>query len=274
MVIKLYGTRGSLPVASKETVKYGGNTTCLYVESRSGDTIVVDAGSGIRELGADLLKKKKKNINLIFTHYHWDHLQGLPFFTPVYAKSTRLTIYGPTQEISPEKALSHQMMKPYFPTVSWDDVPSRIVYKEIKSKIKIGNIVVQAVVNNHPNYTIGLKFTEGRKSFAFLTDNELFCQKARTSFKKFVEFVKGTNFFIHDAAYTEDLYPMRLGWGHSTFNQVMQLATEAGVKRVIFTHHDPPSTDEFIDGIIARMKKAYPGFAITAAADGMTIILK
>lgn len=274
MVIKLYGTRGSLPVATRETVKYGGNTTCLYVESKAGDAIVVDAGSGIRELGGYLVKKKKTDIHLLFTHYHWDHLQGLPFFAPIFFKNTQLTIYGPIHETTPKEALFHQMMRPYFPTITWGDIMAKVVYKDIKKKIKIGNITIQTIANNHPNYTLGLKFIEGKKSFAFLTDNELFCQKATTPFKKFVEFVKGCDFFIHDAAYTDELYPTRLGWGHSTFNQVMQLAGESGVKKIIFTHHDPPSTDKFVDGIVAQMKKTYPKYSITAAADGMTFILK
>lgn len=274
MIIKFYGTRGSLPVASKETKKYGGNTTCLYIEPNSGDTIVVDAGSGIRELGYYLLEHKKNIIHLIFTHYHWDHIQGLPYFVPLFLKDTVINIYGHEKEATPKEALLHQMTKPYFPTISWSDVPAKIIYKELKSKMKIGNLMIQTIATNHPNYTIGLKFTENKNSFAFLTDNELLAKNARTPYKKFVEFVKGVNFFIHDAAYTDDIYPKKLGWGHSTFNQVMQLAKDAGVRNVIFTHHDPPNTDKFVDSNIKEMKDKYCNYNIQAAADGKTIILK
>jgi len=274
MVIKFYGTRGSLPVASKGTKKYGGNTTCLYVESNAGDAIVVDAGSGIRELGAHLLENKKLVIHLIFTHYHWDHIQGLPFFAPIYLKKSVITIYGPKKEATAKQALSHQMSKPYFPTVSWSDVPSKIKYKELSNNIKIGDIRIQTIANNHPNYTIGLKFTEKKNCFAFLTDNELLVENGNTPYKKFVEFVRGVNFFVHDAAYTDEIYQKKIGWGHSTFSQVMQLAKDAGVKNVIFTHHDPPNTDKFIDDVLQNLRSEHPDKNIQAAADGKTIILK
>lgn len=274
MIIKLYGTRGSIPVASKETQKYGGNTTCLYVESKHGDAIIIDAGSGIRELSTYCTKKKKKDLALIFTHYHWDHMQGLPFFTPVYLKDTKLDIYGPDKETIPQKALLHQMMRPYFPTVSWKDIPSKITYREIKKKFTIGSITIQSIPTNHPNYTMGLKFSEGKNCFAFLTDNELLAKKCVTPYREFVDFIKDTKFFIHDAAYTEKIYQTRLGWGHSTYKQVMQLAVDAGVKHVIFTHHDPPTTDKAIDKTLREMRKKHPKKTIEAAADGKTIILK
>jgi len=273
MIIKLYGTRGSIPVASRETQKYGGNTTCLYIESTEGNAIIIDAGSGIRELGAYCLKKKKQNLTLIFTHYHWDHMQGLPFFAPLYLKGTTITIYGPDKETTPKKALFHQMMRPYFPTISWKDVPSKISYKEITKKFKIGSLTIQTIPTNHPNYTMGLKFTEGNRSFAFLTDNELFARNKTTPYQKFVDFIKNTSFFIHDAAYTEEIYKDRLGWGHSTYTQVMQLAVDAGVDHVIFTHHDPPTTDKAIDKILRIIRKKYPGQTIEAAADGKSFTL-
>ncbi|MBN2621285.1 MBL fold metallo-hydrolase [candidate division WOR-3 bacterium] len=274
MNITLYGTRGSIPVASKETRKYGGNTTCLYIESTQDDAIIVDAGSGIRELSAYCLKNKKQDLTLIFTHYHWDHMQGLPFFAPLYLKGTTITIYGPDKEVTPDKALFHQMMRPYFPTVSWRDVPSSILYKKATLKFRVGSITIQTIPTNHPNYTIGLKFTEGKNSFAFLTDNELLARNHITPYKKFVDFVKNTNFIIHDAAYTEEIYKTRLGWGHSTYTQVMQLAIDAGVDHVIFTHHDPPTTDQAIDTILRDFRKKYPRKTIEAAADGKTINFK
>ena len=273
MKIKLYGTRGSIPVASKETQKYGGNTTCLYVESNQGNSIIIDAGSGIRELNAYCLEKKIRNITLIFTHYHWDHIQGIPFFAPVYLKSTKLDIYGPDKEAKPQEALMHQMMRPYFPTVTWNDMLSRITYLDIKKKFSIGSITIETIPTNHPNYTLGLKFSEGKNRFVFLTDNELFAQNGITSYKKFVEFIKDANFVIHDAAYTEEVYQNRLGWGHSTYQQVMQLSVDSGVDHVIFTHHDPPTTDNAIDKILSNIRKEYPKKIIEAAADGKSINL-
>jgi phosphoribosyl 1,2-cyclic phosphodiesterase len=274
MVIKFYGTRGSIAVASKDTKKYGGNTTCLYIESNSGDAIIVDAGTGIRELGTHLVQNNKDEIHLIFTHYHWDHIQGFPFFAPVYLNNKTIFIYGNKKETTVKKALAYQMVMPYFPASFPVDTRAKITFKELKDNIKIGNVLINTIPNNHPNYTTGLKFTEGKKSFAFLTDNEIFVKKGNTPYKKFVEFTKGVDFFIHDAQYNDEIYPSKLGWGHSTYTQVMRLAKDAGVKNVIFTHHDHGSSDKFIDNNIRDMRSKYPNYYIQAAADGKTIILK
>ncbi len=273
MKIKFFGTRGSIPVASKETQKYGGNTTCLYVESNQGDSIIIDAGSGIRELSAYCVEKKLRDLALIFTHYHWDHIQGIPFFTPAYIKSTNLNIYGPDKETKPQDALMHQMMRPFFPTVTWNDMVSKSTYFELKKKFSVGSVTIETIPTNHPNYTLGLKFSEGKKCFVFLTDNELFAKDCITPYKKFVEFIKNANFVIHDAAYTEEIYQSKLGWGHSTYQQVMKLAVDSGVSHVIFTHHDPPTTDKAIDKILQEIRENFAKKTIEAAADGKTIEL-
>jgi phosphoribosyl 1,2-cyclic phosphodiesterase len=230
MVIKFYGTRGSVAVANKETKKYGGNTTCFYVESNSGDAIVIDAGTGIRELGNHLIENKKDIIHLIFTHYHWDHIQGFPYFAPIFFEKSEIYIYGHKKDVTTKNALIYQMTKPYFP-IALSELPSKIVFKELKNRMKIGDLLIETIVNNHPDYTYGLKFTE-------------------------------------------KIYEQRIGWGHSTHSQVMKLAKDAGVKNIIFTHHDHASTDKFIDKVLKDLRNKYPGQNIQAAADGRTIILK
>jgi ribonuclease BN (tRNA processing enzyme) len=166
------------------------------------------------------------------------------------------------------------MHRPYFPTGAWSGLPARIQYNNLKKHFRIGRIKVSMIANNHPNYTVGFRFTERGRSFAFLTDNELFAQRGKTTYKQFVTFVRGVDLLIHDAQYTDDIYKMRLGWGHSTYNQVMNLARDARVKRVLFTHHDPASTDGYIDRIVKTVKRQFPGLRVEAAAEGRTIILK
>lgn len=273
MFIKLYGTRGSIAVANKTTQKYGGNTTCLYVESRTGDAIVIDAGTGIREIGEYLVKNKMNKVNLIFTHYHWDHIQGIPMFMPIFLKKSVVNIYGHQKEVTAKKALSYQMTKPYWPVIL-RYLPSKIVYKNLKKKFKLGSLKIETIVNNHPNYTVGLKFTEGRNRVAFLTDNELFAKNGYTPYKKFVNFVKGVKLLIHDAQYTDNVYKSKKGYGHSTFNQVMMLAKDAEIKNLVFTHHDPSSSDRFIDNVLKKMRRKFPKYNIKAAAEGSTFTFK
>lgn len=272
MIVTLYGTRGSIAVANKETRKHGGNTTCLYVETKTGEPIIIDAGTGIRTLGIHLVQSKKKHLNLIFTHYHWDHIQGFPFFAPLFFKSIEIDIYGSKKEITPKKALTYQMTLPYFPATI-DALAAKITFKELKNNFAIGGINIETIPTNHPNYTMGLKFTEGKNSFAFLTDNELRAKNGSTPYEKFVTFLKGVKFFIHDAQYTDEMYPKKIGWGHSTFSHVMQLAKDAGVKQVVFTHHDHGSTDAFIDQQVDEISTLYGGYDIQAAADGKTFTL-
>jgi len=272
MKVILYGTRGSVAVANNESKKYGGNTTCLYVETKTGKPIIIDSGTGIRTLGVDLVKNSKRDLNMIFTHYHWDHIQGFPFFAPMFFKNVNVAIYGSKKETSAKTALTYQMTLPYFPA-TLNDLLAKVTFKEMKTKLKIGEVMIETIPTNHPNYTIGLKFSEGKNSFAFLTDNELKAENCKTPYEKFVAFLKGVKFFIHDAQYTDEIYPTKLGWGHSTFSQVMQLAKDAGVKRVVFTHHDHSSTDAFIDKQVKEMSTLHPGFNIQAAADGKSFNL-
>lgn len=269
MLLKLYGTRGSVPVCSKETKKHGGNTTCIYVEAQSGDIIIVDAGTGIRELGMELFARGKHKLNLIFSHYHWDHLQGFPFFTPIFLKSTEIDIFGPPDEVTVEKALSYQMTMPFFPT-DLSNLPSQITFKNLKKKLTIGSVEIDTIVNNHPNHTRGFRFTEGEKSFSFMTDNEVHAENGKTDYDEFVSFVRGVDLLIHDAQYTDEIYKKRLGWGHSTYSQVAALAHDAGVKELMITHHDHASTDKFIEKNIKAIRKKYSKHKIEAAADGKT----
>ncbi len=273
MLIRFYGTRGSIPVSGPKTIEYGGNTTCLYAETDSGAAIVIDAGSGIRELGPYLIKNNKKTIHLIFTHYHWDHIQGFPFFAPIYSPKTTINVYGPDKEVAAQKALSHQMRVPYFPSIKLSNLPAKFNFRRFKSRFRIGSANIQVIPNNHPNYTYGLKIREKGKVVVFLTDNELYAPNPNTTFEKFVEFIKGADYLIHDAQYNDEIYKSKAGWGHSTYSQVMELAEATSVKNVIFTHHDPFSTDEFINEALAEIRKRFPKHNVGAAKFGTEIKL-
>ncbi|RMF93171.1 MAG: MBL fold metallo-hydrolase [Candidatus Schekmanbacteria bacterium] len=271
--IKIWGARGSIAVPGKSTVKYGGNTPC--VEVRCGkNTYILDAGSGLRELGKELLKRKEYNIKFLFSHFHWDHIQGFPFFLPVYNKKFKITLYGESKlSYSFEHLFSGQVMFPYFP-VSLDEMDAQIKFIEITKNdvIKDGKITIKMGRLNHPNGCIGYRFEYNGKSFVYATDTEHFNCIDRS----LLNLAKGCDVLIYDANYTEEEYSgevgfPRTGWGHSTWQQGVKLAKAAKIKKLILFHHDQEHDDEMIDKIQADAQKEFP--ETYAAYEGMEIFL-
>ena len=292
MKIKFWGTRGSLPVPGNNTAEFGGNTTCLEIVSESGDEYIFDAGSGIRELGNDLLKRKPQGLEakLFLSHKHWDHMQGFPFFKPAYMPGNTISVYSgdaeatekefkdilqehngksdmlvqrlkqKTKKISNKNeesnrtkdAFAHQQKAPYFPVpLNW--MGSEIYFKDVVEGEKIHNgVEVSYRRMNHPNGVFCYKITENNKSVVFATDyehdNEVACVIEGKD-KKLIKWAKGVDVLIYDGQYTPESYEGKKGWGHSTYEKGIDIALEAGVKKLIFTHHDPESTDEIIHNL-------------------------
>lgn len=253
MKIKFWGCRGSIPAPGPNTLKYGGNTTCLEVRPPGGGVIIIDAGSGIRLLGKQLLSDKSAtNLYMLLTHSHWDHLTGFPFFTPAYFKRYNINVYGgPSAQGSLKNYLSHQMMPPYFP----------VDFSLMKATFRFGNnglhagciggIRFSSIELSHPNRGYGFKLTEDGKNFIFLTDNEpAFPHEGGLSLEKYVDFCRGADLLVHDAQYTDEEIKTTRGWGHSTFAEATQIAIGAGVKRLGLFHHDPDRTDDDIDRLV------------------------
>jgi len=269
MVIKFWGVRGSVPSPGKETSYFGGNTTCVTVESDS-TLIIIDGGTGIRNVSSVVEKNSLKNIHIILTHYHWDHLQGLPFFLPLFNPSINIDIYG-KRNVS--KVLSTQMKQPFFPA-DYKNLPSKINHKKIKPFFNIGDISVETIENNHPSGCVGLKLIKGNKCFTFITDNEINAHSNQvTTQDQFVDFIRGSSLFVHDAQYTDEEIKKKRGWGHSTYNEVVAIAEKANCKNVVFTHHDPMRWDNALKEIISSYSKSKPNMHIKAAKEGMSIKL-
>lgn len=284
MKIKIWGCRGSLPVPGAATLRYGGNTTCLGVSSASGQQIIVDAGSGIHNLGNALLRDGgPKELRFFFTHAHWDHLLGFPFFTPLYLPGYQLTFCsGAHAQGAIKKFLSRQMEPPFFPVdmsafradVSFHcDNPCH----EQKSCC-IGDLNVTPFPINHPNGGFGYRFNEGERSFIFVPDNELsFHHEDGPGRDEFVELFRGIDLLIHDAQYTAEDYRRTRGWGHSTFADTVDLALAAGVKRLGLFHHDPDRSDDDLDRQLSwcrkRIREAGSDMDCFAVAEGMELEL-
>ncbi len=257
MLIRCWGSRGSLAVSGPEFLKYGGDTTCLEIRSRNDALIIVDAGTGIRRLGNALLTEARTEMDFVFTHAHWDHLMGFPFFKPLFNKDVHVRMQGcPFARQYVESLISRVMAPPNFP-IRPSDIRARIEYEATcPTAFSIDSITVHPVALNHPNRGSGYKFTENGKSFVFLTDNELdFHHPGGPGFDEFVDFVKGSDFLIHDAEFTPEEYEAYTrGWGHSTYTRAVDLALAAGVGSLGLFHLNQDRSDLDVDRIVDRAK--------------------
>jgi phosphoribosyl 1,2-cyclic phosphodiesterase len=259
MNIKFWGTRGSIPVPGKNTLKYGGNTPC--VELRSGDhLLILDCGSGIRELGNRIIEDgHNKEIYLLISHYHWDHIQGVPFFKPLYRKEYKLLFYGlSTDEYSIESLLSSQMQPKNFP-IRIEDVNADISYKNIypDNKLTFGDLEITTYQANHPSITLVYKFVKKGKSFIYMTDNELREAQNKNSadYRNLVEFCSGCDYLVHDAMFDEISEKNSTGWGHSSNISLADFAIDAEVKNIVLFHYNPDYSDEKIDNLVEETQK-------------------
>lgn len=259
MFIRCWGSRGSIPVSGEEYIRYGGSTTCMEIRTRNDDVVIIDAGTGIRRLGNNLLKEKRKHATLFFTHAHWDHLMGFPFFKLIYHDDVNLKIYGcPLERGGMKKLLSGLMAPPYFP-VPLKEIRAKVEWKEscsVDSVTEVCGMEVRCIPLNHPNQGLGYRFVENGKSFVFLTDNELDGDHpGGKSYAEYVEFCRGADLLIHDAEFTDKEYAFTRGWGHSTWRKALQLAMDAEVKQFGLFHHNQDHSDDMIDDIVLSCRK-------------------
>jgi phosphoribosyl 1,2-cyclic phosphodiesterase len=280
MKITFWGCRGSLPTPGPLTNKYGGNTTCLEVRLSDGSLIVLDAGTGIRNLGKRIMAESGGgDITLILTHPHWDHLMGFPFFAPAYSGSFRIHIRGgPIAKETVRQYLEYQMQPPYFPA-RFRAMKAAFDFTHGIPKVKmVGSAEVIPIALCHPNGGYGYKITEGSRSFVFLTDNELdYDHEGSPARYEYVNFCRDTDLLVHDAQYTDAEYEQTMGWGHSTYTAATRLAIEANVRRLGLFHHDPDRDDRSLErnlaacrAEIARRNKTIDCFA---ALEGGTVVI-
>ena len=253
MLIRIWGSRGSIPVSGKEYLKYGGDTTCVEIRTKNDEIIIIDAGSGIRRLGNQLLKEGKKRYHLIFTHAHWDHIVGFPIFKPIYFKRTSLSIYGCGFKLKSIKNMISETMRPPFFPVEFKNIGAKISYNDICSnkEFQIDTLSITPIFLSHPNQGLGYKIREDDKTFVFLTDNELtFVHTGGLQYKDYCGFSRGSNLLIHDAEFTENEYIKTISWGHSIYKDALRLALEAEVEKFGLFHHNQERSDNQVDEIV------------------------
>jgi len=257
MQIRCWGSRGSIPVSGKNYLKYGGDTTCLEIRTRNDDIIIVDAGTEIRRLGNRLIEEQRLSCHMIFTHAHWDHVMGFPFFKPIFHPGARFFIHRcPFQSKFVETVLSKVMVAPYFP-VKFSECQAQMHYEDAcPLTFEIGSVAITPIPLSHPNSGSGYKFVEDGKTFVFLTDNELgHIHKGGQTPDDYARFSEGADLLIHDGEYTPAEYETTLSWGHSTWVDALNLALKADVKKLGLFHLNQDRTDSQMDTIVAMCRQ-------------------
>ncbi|HUN66210.1 MAG TPA: MBL fold metallo-hydrolase [Bacteroidota bacterium] len=298
MRLVFWGTRGSISTPGKQTVRYGGNTPCVELRLSNQQLIILDAGTGLRNLGEKLLEGGKSlKASILVSHPHWDHIQGFPFFKPAFISGNEFTIIGgETDRVSLQKMISDQMNKIYFP-VQLNELKATLKFRKVgEEEFSLGDARIQTLYVNHPTFAIGYRITHRGKTVVYISDNEPFDRRVAQSLrnvdkqivdlylrstddpnKRVYDFVRNADVLIHDATYTPEEYVDRVGWGHSHYLFTLNVAAQGKVKQLVLFHHDPSHNDEKIDDILKKCRneirtRRYP-FECIAAIEGMEIKL-
>lgn len=252
MKVRFWGVRGSIPTPGEKTNEFGGNTSCVEVQTDSGETIILDGGTGIREFGLDFIKRKNtsKVIHIFISHVHWDHIQGLPFFVPMLLKDFTIHFYG---NKNLRKNLAGQMKAPYFP-LDFNQTQSEKHFHTIKEKgVEIGGCHVTPFWLVHPQEVMGFRIQEGDSAVCYSSDTE---HEFGENIDDYIESIRDSDLLLYDAQYTPEQYEKgRVGWGHSTFEAAVGIAKKAGVKKLVLFHHEPTHDDKTLRRIEKQARK-------------------
>ncbi|MAJ40609.1 MAG: MBL fold metallo-hydrolase [Pseudoalteromonadaceae bacterium] len=274
MKVKFYGVRGSMPSPGEHTHQFGGNTSCVYVEQTNGKSLILDSGTGIAQLGEKLIEHTTP-IAILLTHNHWDHIQGFPFFKPIYQADRDITIVvGDVEDEQTKNAILMQMSGSFFP-VSYQHLPANITLNTqlaTQKNFTLNSFNVFTAPLNHPGGgTAYCVHAEGKK-IAYITDNELAPPGVvKTTVTQWAEFIKSADLLIHDAQFTTEELTLKHGWGHSTFKQVAELAMQSCIKNLAIISHDPARTDDELLAIETHLQANYgEHINIECAREGRT----
>lgn len=270
--VRFWGVRGSIACPGAETVRYGGNTSCIEMRV-DGHLFIFDGGTGLRVLGQALLREMPLNAHMFFTHSHWDHIQGFPFFVPAFIKGNTFKIYG---AIAPngstiEQRLNDQMLHPNFP-VPLQIMGADLTFYDIAvgETVTVGDVKIENALLNHPGEAVGYRVTYGNRSVAYVTDTEHYRNRLDDNVLWLAE---NADLMIYDATYTDDEYysekSSKVGWGHSTWQEAVKAAKAANVKQLVIFHHDPLHTDDFMDQVKEDTARVFPNSVV--AWEGLEI---
>jgi phosphoribosyl 1,2-cyclic phosphodiesterase len=261
MKVKLWGTRGSVPAPGPETTRYGGNTSCVQVTLSDGTILALDAGTGIRSLGLALAGDGTR-INILLTHLHMDHIQGLVFFAPAFRPTSEIVVWGPAApEASLEDRIARYISAP-LSAVEVRELPCDVEFRHCpETEWEIGSARIRAASVNHRGPTLGYRITEGDTSLCYIPDHEpalgTDLAEMTPDWISGYELARGADLLIHDCQYTDDEYPHHVGWGHSALTDALAFAQRVQPKRTLLFHHDPLHSDDFLDAHFGRALEAW-----------------
>jgi phosphoribosyl 1,2-cyclic phosphodiesterase len=251
MKIHVWGSRGNCPVPGSSTVEYGGNTSCVEIVLSDGSRIILDAGSGLRNLGKRILKERmQKEIHMFLTHAHWDHISGLPYFAPLFSPEYSVVIHaGPIDKEQIRKQVMTLLSEPYFPAQEKRILANLQFARAMPMVQRVGSAELQPIALNHPDGGYGFKIIDQGDTFLYMPDNELEGREYPDgeTYYEYVQRFKNTDLLFHDAQFTPEEFANRRGQGHSSFVSALNIAMTAGVKRLGLFHHDPERTDDQLD---------------------------
>jgi len=272
IIVRFWGVRGSTPTPQAENLRYGGNTSCVEVRI-NGQVYVFDCGTGFRNLGKQLIKEAKGKAiyaHIFLSHFHWDHIQGIPFFTPLYtSEDNYFFFHSSSRTRGLQRAIEEQMSDPYFPVDMSEMAAHRNFYDIEEDRVAFDECVIQSMWLNHPQGCLGYRIETEDKVVVYATDNE----PGHPVFDKNVrKLAEGADVLIYDAQYLPDQYESyKRGWGHSHWREAVNIVMESGAKELVLFHHDPEHDDACIDSIVHKASEYYP--KVRAASEGMEIKL-
>jgi ribonuclease BN (tRNA processing enzyme) len=257
MELEFWGVRGTTPVSGKSVVKYGGHTPCVSLRSAEGRLLIVDAGTGIKRLGERLIAQSGKaalEVNVLLTHFHLDHITGLPFFAPLYSPRAVITFYSPAAPKETEKWLGGIQMGRYFPVAFRETASQKKFLKADEGGFQVGKLRISCCPLIHPQGSIAYRFEEDGGSVVFATDTE---PPEQGLDERLAGFIRGATFFICDATFTPEEYQVRQGWGHGTWRDGVKLARAGRVKNLVLSHLNPDHDDMQVSQIVRLARKEF-----------------